>query len=117
MRGYTLAWMQTQAPPSLVLLRFDNASVTTERGEISALCSRFGEVAYIDFRYTLLTRAGFEVVRKGMASAQVASGAVVGLVIATTEQRYKGLEDDIRASVDSFRAYPVKLDDPLLASM
>jgi len=75
------------------------------------------EVAYIDFRYTLLTRAGFEVVRKGMASAQVASGAVVGLVIATTEQRYKGLEDDIRASVDSFRAYPVKLDDPLLASM
>lgn len=38
-------------PPQLVLLRFENASVTTERTEVATLCSQFGEVAYVDFRF------------------------------------------------------------------
>ena len=35
-------------------------------------------------------------------------GAVVGLVTATTLQRYKDLEGLLRAACESFRAYPVK---------
>jgi hypothetical protein len=39
------------APPQLVLLRFDHASMTTERTEVASLCAQFGEVAYVDFRF------------------------------------------------------------------
>lgn len=66
------------------------------------------EVAYIDFTYVLLTRAGFTVARKGLATAVLASDAVVGLVIATTADRFKGLEDDLRLCAESFRANAVK---------
>ena len=44
-------------PPSLVLLRFDNCSPTTERSYVSTLCGQFGEVAYVDFRFG--ERVGF----------------------------------------------------------
>lgn len=66
------------------------------------------EMVDLDFTYTLLTRAGFTVVRRGIASAMVADGAVVGVVSATTEMRYKELEKLLRATADSFRAYKVK---------
>jgi len=66
------------------------------------------ELAYIDFTYTLLTRAGFTVQRKGVATAEIASGALVGLVIATTADRFPKLESDFRACAESFRANPVK---------
>lgn len=66
------------------------------------------EVASIDFGYTLLTRAGFTVNRKGVASVHLVGDTMVGLVTGTTEQRFKSLEADLRACADSFRAYAVK---------
>jgi len=67
------------------------------------------EMVLFDFTYTLLTRAGFTVERRGVASAlQLNSDTAVALVCATTALRYKELEPLLRQSVDSFRAYPVK---------
>ena len=66
------------------------------------------DLCLFDLSYTLLTRAGFTVERLGVGSAQIVDGAVVGLVTATTLQRYKDLEGLLRASAESFRAYPVK---------
>merc|ERR1719478_2077067 len=67
------------------------------------------EMVLFDFTYTLLTRAGFTVERRGVASAlQLNSDTAVALVCATTALRYKDLEPLLRQSVDSFRAYPVK---------
>ena len=62
----------------------------------------------MDFSYTLLTRAGFTVNRKGIASALVANEAVVGIVSATTELRYKEMSTQLDTMTDSFRAYSVK---------
>jgi len=58
----------------------------------------------IDWSYSLLTRAGFSVQRKGVASAVEVDGTVVGLVTATTDTRFKELEPKLRASAESFRA-------------
>jgi hypothetical protein len=69
------------------------------------------ELAIIDFTYTLITRAGFTVIRKGIAGATVADNALVGIVTATTEQRYKELSEKLQFTADSFRAYPVKNPD------
>jgi hypothetical protein len=66
------------------------------------------EMLLIDFGYTLITRAGFTVIRQGVAGATVADGAVVGIVTATTTQRYKELSEQLQLTADSFRAYPVK---------
>jgi len=66
------------------------------------------DMQIVDFTYTLLTRAGFTVNRKGIAGCMVASDCVVGVVTATTEQRWKELEPLLRESANSFRAYPVK---------
>jgi len=67
------------------------------------------EMVFFDFSYTLLTRAGFTVERRGMASAlQLNSDTALALVCATTALRYKELEPLLRQSVDTFRAYPVK---------
>merc|ERR1712167_471612 len=41
------------------------------------------EMLLIDFGYTLVTRAGFTVLRTGIAGAVVADDAVVGIVTAT----------------------------------
>lgn len=62
----------------------------------------------IDFTYTLLTRAGFSVDRKGVASAMLVNDSVCGVVLATTEQRFKELELNFRQCAESFRAYAVK---------
>jgi hypothetical protein len=72
------------------------------------------EMLKLDFAYTLLTRAGFTVERKGKASALIANNAVVGLITATTALRYKELESQLDTMTDTFRAYNVKppaLDD------
>jgi len=67
------------------------------------------DMAIFDFTYTLLTRAGFTVIRKGVASAMIVNDdSLVGIVAATTELRFKELEESLRACADSFRAYPVK---------
>uniref|UniRef100_A0A7S4ICK5 Uncharacterized protein n=1 Tax=Prymnesium polylepis TaxID=72548 RepID=A0A7S4ICK5_9EUKA len=66
------------------------------------------EMVIFDFSYTLLTRAGFTVNRRGVGSALPTSDALVGIVAATTTLRYKELEESLRGTADSFRAYPVK---------
>merc|ERR1712087_894768 len=64
-------------------------------------------IMLIDFTYTLLTRAGFSVDRKGVASAMLVNDSVCGVVLATTEQRFKELELNFRQCAESFRAYAV----------
>jgi hypothetical protein len=62
------------------------------------------EMVIFDFAYTLNTRAGFQVPRRGVAGAQIADGAVVGVVLATTSQRFKDLADTFNKCAESFRA-------------
>lgn len=59
----------------------------------------------VDFKYELLTGAGFTVDRKGVASVAQLKNNVVALVTATTAQRYKKLGDDLRNMAESFRCY------------
>lgn len=59
----------------------------------------------VDFKYELLTGAGFTVDRKGVASVAQVKDKVLALWTATTAQRYKKLGDDLRAMADSFRVY------------
>ena len=66
------------------------------------------EQVFFDFGYTLLTRAGFTVERKGVASAVQVGDSAMALVCATTALRFKELEPMLRGSADSFRVYPVK---------
>lgn len=66
------------------------------------------EMILIDFAYTLLTRAGFTVLRQGVAGAQVTNDSVVGIVTATTQLRWKEMGDSLNTCADSFRAYNVK---------
>merc|ERR1719163_323030 len=66
------------------------------------------EMVQFDFGYTLLTRAGFTVERKGTASAMQIGDTAVGLICATTALRFKELEPQLRSATDSFRVYPVK---------
>lgn len=66
------------------------------------------EMLKIDFGYTLLTRAGFTVLRKGIAAATITDNAVVGIVSATTELRIKEMTPQYETMADSFRAYVVK---------
>merc|ERR1719331_668976 len=61
------------------------------------------EMLKMDFTYTLLTRAGFTVLRQGVASALVVNDSVVGLVAATTQLRWKELSEQFDLMADSFR--------------
>ena len=58
-----------------------------------------------DFKYQLLTGAGFEVDRKGVASITSEGPAVEVLWAASTDVRYKKTEPALRSIVDSFRVY------------
>ena len=62
------------------------------------------EMLKVDFGYTPLTRAGFTVLRQGIASAMITNDAVVGIVAATTQLRYKELSASFETMADSFRA-------------
>lgn len=66
------------------------------------------EQVLFEFGYTLLTRAGFTVERKGVAAAVQVGDAAMGLICATTALRYKELEPMLKQAADSFRVYPVK---------
>jgi hypothetical protein len=59
----------------------------------------------VDFKYQLLTGAGFEVDRRGVASLTSQGPAVEALWAASTTQRYKKTEADLRNIVASFRCY------------
>jgi len=58
-----------------------------------------------DFKYQLLTGAGFEVDRKGVAAITSEGPAVEVLWAASTDIRYKKTEQTLRSIVDSFRVY------------
>ena len=60
----------------------------------------------VDFKYTLLTGAGFEVERKGVASVTSAADGVQLLWAASIAARYKNkTEGQLRAITESFRCY------------
>lgn len=69
-----------------------------------------------DFKYQLLTGAGFEVDRKGVASITSAGPAVEVLWSASTAIRYKKTESQLRQIVASFRCYAdgLNLSDEML---
>lgn len=58
-----------------------------------------------DFKYELLTGAGFEVDRVGVASVTSTGAAVEVLWTASTRQRYKKTELQLREIAASFRCY------------
>lgn len=58
-----------------------------------------------DFKYQLLTGAGFEVDRKGVASITSEGPGVEVLWAASTAARFKKTETSLRTIVDSFRCY------------
>mmetsp|Transcript_14750 Transcript_14750/g.21068 ORF Transcript_14750/g.21068 Transcript_14750/m.21068 type:complete len:287 (+) Transcript_14750:121-981(+) len=64
----------------------------------------------VDFKYELLTGAGFEVDRVGVASLTSVGSSVEVLWSASTRQRYKKTEDSLRKIADSFRCYSGGLD-------
>lgn len=59
----------------------------------------------VDFKYELLTGAGFEVDRNGVASVTSVGDAVEVLWSASTRQRYKKMEPTLRTIAKSFRCY------------
>jgi hypothetical protein len=63
------------------------------------------EYMRVDFKYTLLTGAGFEVDRRGIASVTSEGPAVEVLWTATIEPRFKKIEGQLRDIVASFRCY------------
>jgi len=68
--------------------------------------SEAGKYMLCDFQYTLLTGAGFEVQRSGVASVTSVGPAIEALWAASTRVRYKKTESDLRTIVSSFRVYP-----------
>lgn len=63
-----------------------------------------------DFKYVLLTGAGFEVERRGVASVTSEGPAVEVLWAASTRERFKKTETSLRDIVESFRVYADGLD-------
>lgn len=58
-----------------------------------------------DFKYDLLTGAGFEVERRGVAAVTSEGPAVEVLWAASTRERFKKTEGTLRDIVESFRVY------------
>ena len=69
----------------------------------------------VDFKYELLTGAGFIVDRRGVASITSQGNAVEVLWAATISSRFKKMEDTLRYIVKSFRCYTdgINLSDEL----
>lgn len=66
--------------------------------------------ALVDFKYQLLTGAGFEIDRVGVASVTSVGNAVEVLWTASTRPRYKKTEETLRTITSSFRCYTDGLD-------
>eukprot|EP00545_Synedropsis_sp_CCMP1620_P003478 CAMPEP_0119004144 /NCGR_PEP_ID=MMETSP1176-20130426/980_1 /TAXON_ID=265551 /ORGANISM="Synedropsis recta cf, Strain CCMP1620" /LENGTH=267 /DNA_ID=CAMNT_0006955821 /DNA_START=55 /DNA_END=858 /DNA_ORIENTATION=+ len=75
------------------------------------------EYMIVDFRYVLLTGAGFEVDRRGVASVTSEGKAVEVLWCASTRQRFKKTEQSLRGIAGSFRCYTdgLNFSDELVA--
>ena len=63
-----------------------------------------------DFKYDLLTGAGFEVERRGVAAVTSEGAGVEVLWAASTRERFKKTEPVLRSIVESFRVYGEGLD-------
>merc|ERR1712087_237622 len=63
-----------------------------------------------DFKYELLTGAGFEVDRRGVASITSDGAAVEVLWAASTRERFKKTEPQLRDIVESFRVFGDGID-------
>ena len=79
---------------------FKVTNIVSQKGEY-----RDQDYMLVDFKYELLTGAGFEVDRRGVASVTSEGNAVELLWTATTRQRYKKLEPTLRSIAGSFRCY------------
>ncbi|KAI2503058.1 hypothetical protein MHU86_11406 [Fragilaria crotonensis] len=79
---------------------FKITNMAPQKGEY-----RDQEYVVVDFKYELLTGAGFEVDRRGIASVTSEGNAVEVMWAATTRQRYKKLEPTLRSIAGSFRCY------------
>jgi hypothetical protein len=64
-----------------------------------------GDYVIVDFKYQLITGAGFEVDRNGVASITSVGDSVQVLWSATTSLRYKKVESTLRGIASSFRCY------------
>jgi hypothetical protein len=64
-----------------------------------------GDYVIVDFKYQLITGAGFEVDRNGVASICSVGDSVQVLWSATTSLRYKKLEQTLREISSTFRCY------------
>jgi hypothetical protein len=80
---------------------YQNFKVT----KISPKIENGQEYMVCDFKYELLTGAGFEVDRIGVASVTSTGTAVEVLWTASTRQRYKKTELQLREIASSFRCY------------
>jgi hypothetical protein len=83
-----------------VYQNFKVTNIAPQKGEY-----RDQDYMLVDFKYELLTGAGFEVDRRGVASVTSEGNAVELLWTATTRQRYKKLEPTLRDIAGSFRCY------------
>lgn len=70
-----------------------------------AKASNGAQYTIVEFKYELLTGAGFTVDRKGVASVTQVGKDVQALWIATTATRWKKIGDDCITMADSFRVY------------
>mmetsp|Transcript_9440 Transcript_9440/g.17168 ORF Transcript_9440/g.17168 Transcript_9440/m.17168 type:complete len:283 (+) Transcript_9440:27-875(+) len=59
----------------------------------------------VDFKYVLLTGAGFEVERRGVASVTSEGNGVQVLWAATISARFKKTKEQLRVCAESFRVY------------
>lgn len=59
----------------------------------------------VDFKYVLLTGAGFEVERRGVASVTSEGNSVQVLWCATIAARFKKTKEQLRVCAESFRVY------------
>lgn len=75
-----------------------------------------GDYVGFDYSYTLLTRAGFEVDRKGVGVATIVNGQLCALITATTALRWKSEESKLRELTKSFVTYAVKKSDIMQAT-
>jgi len=73
--------------------------------KVTKLETRDDDYVVADFKYQLLTGAGFEVDRKGVAAVTAQGSAVQVLWAASTAVRYKKTEPVLRDIVGSFRCY------------
>ncbi|KAJ1621196.1 hypothetical protein T492DRAFT_1072325 [Pavlovales sp. CCMP2436] len=67
-----------------------------------------GDYVTFEYSYTLLTRAGFEVDRRGVGAATVVNDQLTGLITATTALRWKTESEKLMNLANSFAVYPVK---------